>query len=45
MTAVADRTQIVQILHIVEEIQAGLSTATTQFEDQIEAIEERQKRR
>lgn len=37
MTAVADRTQLIRILEVVEGIQIWLSKATMEFEDQIEA--------
>ena len=38
MTAVADRDQLLQILAEVERMQIWLSTATMEFEDQIDAI-------
>lgn len=41
MTAVADRKQLVEILEVVEELQKWLSTATLEFEDQVEALSDR----
>jgi len=38
MTAVVDRAQLLQILPEIERLQIWLSTATMQFEDQIEAL-------
>ena len=38
MTAVVDRAQLLQMLPEIERLQIWLSTATMQFEDQIEAL-------